>query len=221
MTSSMTGGTEFFPARAEIVVPAGMLGPEPSTFDVSAFVVRRGDSIVLVDTLMQPDHVELIRDALSRAGAGFDDIDHIVLTHHHPDHTSGLATVAALAPQARILCGAGDVAAINGSTGVAVDAVGDGEIVGGLEVVMTPGHTLGHLCLFDPSSSTMLLGDVAGYDGSGWQYPPAQFTHDADQAAAALRALVERDFDRALPAHGSPLTSNASASLREFLTGPA
>ena len=123
MTSSIPGGTEIFPARADIVVPAGILGPEPSTFDVSAFVVRLGAGIVLVDTLMQPDHVEVIRDALSRAGAGFGDVDHIVLTHSHPDHTGGLAAVAVLAPQARIVCGAGDVAAITGSTGVAVEAV--------------------------------------------------------------------------------------------------
>ena len=64
----------------------------------------------------------------------------------------------------------------------------------------------------------MLLGDVAGHYG-GWQYPPAPFTHDADQAAATLRVLVERDFDRALPSHGAPVLNNASASLREFVAG--
>ena len=36
----------------------------------------------------------------------------------------------------------------------------------GLEVILVPGHTPGHLCLFDAITSTMLLSDVAGNTGS-------------------------------------------------------
>jgi len=54
---------------------------------------------------------------------------------------------------------------ITQSTGVAVDGLSGGDIVLGLEVLPTPGHTAGHLSLFDPASSTMLLGDVVGNVG--------------------------------------------------------
>lgn len=206
-------GVEFFPARADIFVPPGVVGPKSMSFDVQAFVVKRGDDIALVDTLMQPAHADLVLDALARADAGYDDIRYIVLTHHHPDHSGGLAEVARRAPQAQVLCGAEDLDAIRSSSGVSVDAVGSGEQVLGLEVIHTPGHTPGHLCLFDPVSSTVLLGDIAGNSGS-LQRAPAQFTEDAALAEESLRTLAEREFENALPSHGDPLIGNASRLLR-------
>jgi glyoxylase-like metal-dependent hydrolase (beta-lactamase superfamily II) len=208
-------GAEFFPARADIFVPPGVVGPESLSFDVNAFVVRRGDEVALVDTLMQPDHCELILDALGRAGASFGDISYVVLTHHHPDHTGGLAEIARRAPQAQILGGAGDADSIRNSTGISIDAVGLGEEILGLEVIPAPGHTPGHLCLFDQASSTMLLADIAGNSGS-LQRAPAQFTENPAQADATMRALAERDFETAFPSHGDPLLGGAALSLRQL-----
>lgn len=208
-------GAEFFPARTDIYVPPGVVGPDSYSFEVNAFVVRRGDGIAVVDTLMRPDHCQVILDALGRANASVTDISWIVLTHHHPDHTGGLAELARRAPQAQILCGAGDVATIQASTGISVETVGSGEEVMGFEVIHTPGHTPGHLCLFDPITSTMLLSDVAGNSGS-LQRAPARFTENAAQAEATLRALAERDFETAFPSHGDPLIGGASQSLRQL-----
>jgi glyoxylase-like metal-dependent hydrolase (beta-lactamase superfamily II) len=208
-------GAEFFPARTDMYVPPGVVGPDSYSFEVNAFVVRRGDSIAVVDTLMRPDHCQLILDALARANASATDISWIVLTHHHPDHTGGLADLARRAPQAQILCGAGDLATIQASTGMAVEAVGSGEEVMGFEVISAPGHTPGHLCLFDPITSTMLLSDAAANSGS-LQRAPARFTENAAQAEATLRALAERDFETAFPSHGDPLIGGASQSLREL-----
>jgi glyoxylase-like metal-dependent hydrolase (beta-lactamase superfamily II) len=206
---------EFFPAVADIYIPPGVMGPEAMSFDVRAFVVRRGDDIALIDTLMQPEHCELILDALARASATFADIRYVILTHHHPDHTGGLAEVARRAPQAQILCGAGDVGAIRASTGVSVDAIGPADHPLGFEVIPTPGHTSGHLCLFDQASSTMLLGDIAGNVGE-LDRAPARFTEDLAQAETTLRALAERDFETALPSHGDPLLGGAAQSLRRL-----
>ena len=208
-------GVQIVPATAQIVVPPGRMGPAEVTFSVASFVARRGNSIVVVDALMQPEHAELIEAALREAGAGFGDIGQIVLTHHHPDHTGGLAELVHRAPQAQVLAGRGDVDAIRNATGVAVDALVTGDDVAGLEVIETPGHTPGHLCLFDSGSSTMLLGDLAGNYGEP-QRPPAQFTEDADRYEVTLRSLVERDFAVALPSHGEAIRSEAAAVLRRL-----
>lgn len=208
-------GAEFFPARTDIYVPPGVVGPASHSFEVNSFVVRRGDYVAVVDTLMRPDHCQLILDALALTNASATDISWIVLTHHHPDHTGGLAELARRAPQAQILCGAGDLATIQASTGMAVEAVGAGEEVMGFEVIPAPGHTSGHLCLFDPITSTMLLSDAAANSGS-LQRAPARFTEDTAQAEATLRALAERDFETAFPSHGDPLIGGASQSLRQL-----
>jgi glyoxylase-like metal-dependent hydrolase (beta-lactamase superfamily II) len=208
---------KFFPARAEIVLPPGVVGPESFSFNVNAFVVRRGVDIALVDTLMRPDHVDIILGALGNAGAGFADITHIVLTHHHPDHSGGLVAIRQRCRQAHILCGAGDIDALRSATGISADAVTGGDTVLGLDVVPTPGHTPGHLCLFDEYSSTMLLGDVVGNIGA-LQRTPAQFTENDPEAEATLRALAERDFANALPSHGDPLLGGASAALLRLAT---
>ena len=203
---------QFFSARADIHLPADVLGPSPVTFDVHAFVVRRDADVVLVDTLAGPHHIDLIEAALAAADADFSAVRYIVLTHHHPDHTGGLAEIARRAPQAQIVCGAGDLAAIAGSTGVRVDAIGPADTVMGLEVIDTPGHTPGHICLFDAASSTMLLGDLAGNRG-GLERAPASFTADPVQYEFTLRSLAERQFTRALPSHGDAIPDDASSLL--------
>ena len=214
-----TVAAEFFPARADIVLPPGVVGPESFSFNVNAFVVRRGSDIALVDTLMRPDHVDIILRALEHAGAGFADITHIVLTHHHPDHSGGLETIMQRCPRAHILCSAGDIDALRSATGILADAVTCLDTVLGLDVVPTPGHTPGHLCLFDEYSSTMLLGDVAGNIGA-LQRTPARFTENEPEAEATLRALAERDFANALPSHGDPLYGGAAESLRRLVSDP-
>src|SRR6478736_4840663 len=210
-----TGRVELFPARADIVMPAGVVGPHPVTFDVHAFVVRDGDDVILVDALLQPGHVDLIAEALARAGSGFEAIRYIVLTHHHPDHTGGLAEVVSRAPQAQVLGGAGDARVITETTGVAVDVVGAGDSVLGLEVVPTPGHTAGHVCLVDPGSSTVLLGDVVGNIGR-LDCEDTQSTENDDQAEATLHALAERGLEHGVPSHGEPF-AGASRSIAQLL----
>ena len=62
---------QFFSARADIHLPADVLGSSPVTFDVHAFVVRRDADVVLVDTLAGPHHIDLIESALAAADADF------------------------------------------------------------------------------------------------------------------------------------------------------
>ncbi len=210
------GPAEFFAAVAELQVPATAGGPAAFTFDVRAFVVRRGGEIALVDTLMRPESIDLLENALAAAGAEVADISTVVLTHSHPDHTGCLAEISRRAPHVSILAGAGDVAAIAASTGVTPQPTTDGEIVVGLRVVGTPGHTLGHLCLFDEASSTMLLGDAAANHG-GVVRSPAAFTADAHRYEQSLRLLSSLTFDTGLPAHGDPIRGDASGQLRRLV----
>lgn len=208
------------PARADITIPGGgPLGSHPVTFDVQAFILRRGDEVAVVDTLIA-GHIHALDEALGLAGGSHAAIRYIILTHHHQDHTGGLTDLAQRAPQARILAGGRDVDAIRSDTGIGVDGLEDGDTVFGLDVIATPGHTPGHISLLDPQSSTLFLGDVVGNIGA-LDRGPAAFTHDSALAERSLRALAERQFDVALPSHGGPLSNRASDTLGAFVRGEA
>lgn len=54
--------------------------------DVNAFVVK-GDALSLVDVGPKtPDAYEALKRGLREIGYSFNDIEQVVLTHHHPDH---------------------------------------------------------------------------------------------------------------------------------------
>jgi hydroxyacylglutathione hydrolase len=104
-----------------------------------------------------------VEAALAETGWRLTDI---LVTHHHADHTGGIAEVKArhhcrvVAPRGE----AGRIAHVD-------DAVGEGDTVrvGGLEsrVIDTPGHTAGHISYFFPADKLAFVGDTLFSIGCG------------------------------------------------------
>ena len=92
------------------------------------------------------------------AGLGWDAVQHVILTHYHPDHIGSVGEVLGAAAKATAYAGAADIAQIKSPR--PPKAVDDNDEVFGLRVIATPGHTPGHVCVFDPAGSLLILGDA-------------------------------------------------------------
>jgi glyoxylase-like metal-dependent hydrolase (beta-lactamase superfamily II) len=146
--------------------------------------------------------------AAQRLGAP---IRRIALTHGHGDHVGSLdALKEKLADAVPVLMPADDA------------RIHSGDRVGSLEVVPTPGHTPGHVSLFDTRDGTLIAGDVfttfGGVEVTNhlyWRFPlAAMATEDKGQDLESARALQALQPQLLLVGHGNALREPAAAIER-------
>jgi glyoxylase-like metal-dependent hydrolase (beta-lactamase superfamily II) len=154
-----------------------------------------------------------------RLDAG-EQVERIVLTHHHGDHVSGAEALRAhLRTRGRdVPIEAHEVTADLVADRIAVDRrIGDGERLdcGGRTLVarFTPGHAPGHLVFDDAASGAVIAGDMVAGVGTILIDP-----HDGDLALylASLEAMKARSPATLLPAHG-PALAHAEAVLAFYV----
>jgi len=110
----------------------------------------------------------------------------ILITHHHADHTQGIAGLKAKYPQARVVGPAKERDTI-GSLDLAV-AEGDGVKIGTVEtmVIEVPGHTIGHVAYWFEQEDILFAGDTlfAMGCGRGFEAPAHVLFHSLMKLAA-------------------------------------
>jgi glyoxylase-like metal-dependent hydrolase (beta-lactamase superfamily II) len=174
---------------------------------VYAFVVVREGEAAIIDTGVagSADDIEAVLTAPGLVG--WDDVGHVILTHSHPDHAGSLAQVLERAPEAVGYIGAGDKDSVTSPR--PLTTVGDGDTIMALEVVETPGHTPGHICLLDRELSTLFAGDaLTGSDGTV-AGPNARFTADMPMAVGSVSKLAALTFETIAFGHGAPVDATA------------
>jgi glyoxylase-like metal-dependent hydrolase (beta-lactamase superfamily II) len=180
---------------------------------VNGYVLVRGKEVAIVDT-GTPNNAEKFADVIRTAGLGWDSVQHVILTHYHPDHIGSMGQVMAAAPKATAYAGAADIPKI--SSPRPIKAVGDNEEVFGLRIIATPGHTPGHICVLDPAGSLLILGDAMVNIGSKLGGPNPQYTADMAQANQSVKKLAGMTFDRAVFGHGEPIDKGASQAIAKL-----
>jgi glyoxylase-like metal-dependent hydrolase (beta-lactamase superfamily II) len=91
-------------------------------------------------------------------------------------------------------------------------------VLGGAQILHTPGHTAGHLALFLPALSLLVAGDLLRCQEGVIQESPPAFAADKEQALASARNAVNLGFDSFIGYHREFVFGGArkllSASLR-------
>jgi hydroxyacylglutathione hydrolase len=93
------------------------------------------------------------------------------------------------------------------------------DLVSGLRVIHTPGHTPGSIALWDPIKRALFSGDTMIYTGKSIHGSPYRVSVDAQAALRSYDKLLELDFDILLGGHGKPLMPDASARARSLKKG--
>ena len=215
---------------------------------VHAFLVDEGEGLTLIDTLYSSD-ARYILEALTTIGKSVKDIKRIVLTHAHRAHLGGLAKLKELSGalvyahewEADVIAGdrrqqcttlfpmrpfilwplqIGSRFGPRASPCPVDNLLHDGDQVGSLTVVHTPGHTPGHLAFYWPQRRAIFAGDtLASWPefGPGWPC----FILNFKQNWASLQRMAKLDLEILAVGHGDPITSGGSERLRAILAKPS
>jgi len=172
--------------------------------ETNAYLVDTHDGSVLVDPGARTETLDVaVADR---------DVAHVAVTHVHPDHVGAVAAYAA-ETGATVWARRGREARFEAATGVAPDRTFvEGEGVGDLTVLDTPGHAPDHVAFETPDG--ILAGDLAVASGSVAVAAP-----EGDMRAylVALRRLLARDPSRLYPGHG-PSVDDPRATLHRLYT---
>ena len=189
---------EFDRLSAENFIPTDRTG---SSFTLT--LVKTPDALVLFDTGMIADNSKA---SLAAAGYAPGDVTHIVLTHMHPDHISGLmAGAAPNFPNAQLIFPKmeNDFWSANPSEAYTANVaplaakarqIADGEeVLPGIHAEGAYGHTPGHTTYLLESDGQKLLitGDTFNHYAYSVQRPGWHVRFDQDkEAGAATRTRV-------------------------------
>jgi glyoxylase-like metal-dependent hydrolase (beta-lactamase superfamily II) len=184
----------------------------PPATRTNAYLVgpETGGQLVVDPGSPYPDQQAVLDAALAADAAAGRPLVAVLLTHHHGDHVGGAAALAAKW-NVPIAAHAKTAARLAGRARVERE-LGDGDAIGGVTCLHTPGHADGHLCF--QHGDAIIAGDMVA--GLGWiLIDPSE--GDMAQYLASLRLLLARGAATLLPAHGPPIR-DAAGKLHEYIS---
>lgn len=200
----------------------------------NCYLVREEDGLTLIDTALGGYGKKIVQ-AAQEIGLP---IMRIALTHAHLDHIGSLDELHALLPDAEVTIGtrearykAGDLSLdptepqtkIKGSwaktTTQPARLLNEGDRVGSLEVIASPGHTPGHMAFLDTRDRTLIAGDAyqtrGGIAVAGIVVPlfpfPAMGDWHLPTSVATARKLRALEPTRLAVGHGPVLEEPLAA----------
>lgn len=165
---------------------------------VKSFLIDRDNELILVDSGTKGSGNRII-SAINSLGKSFSQIKYIIFTHSHPDHIGGAYEIKSVIPTAQvgidekgveylkygrirypifhsmmleILFTIGKPILFKRFNGIPVDfSIKEGELIKGVEILKTPGHTEDSISIYLPEINSMIVGDTLQGSREGLKYP--------------------------------------------------
>ncbi|MCW3794632.1 MBL fold metallo-hydrolase [Paenibacillus sp. LS1] len=209
----------------------------PKLFPVNVYLVEEKDGLTLIDAGMPFS----LKGILASAQSLGKPITKIILTHAHSDHIGALDGLKEALPEAEFFISrrdarllAGDTSLLSGEPQTPVRGgvpkpqavrtqpdhlLDDGDQIGSLVAIASPGHTPGHMAFMDTRSRVLIAGDAYQLQGglavSGRVRPlfpfPALATWNRETALASAKRLAELEPSVLAVGHGRMLRQPAAA----------
>lgn len=210
----------------------------PRLFPVNMYLVEEEDSLTLIDAGMSFSQ----KGILAAASTAEKPIKRIVLTHAHGDHVGALDGLKQALPEAVVYISERDAKLLRGDKQLMPDEaqmpirggvpknlttipdvlLHDGDMIGSLKAVASPGHTPGHMAFLDQRSGILIAGDalqtrgglaVAGILNPSFPFP-AWGTWNKPAAVESARVLTGLGPTVLAVGHG-PMLKEPTARMRE------
>ncbi|BAW31972.1 putative metallo-beta-lactamase [Methanothermobacter sp. MT-2] len=187
---------------------------EGSFYDSNSYII--GDVIIDTGTGINKDN---LLGALNALNISPDDIKLVINTHCHFDHTGGdklfpNADIGIHKKDAPPLEEGDDIATAAYLFGASIKPIKvdlklkEGDSIGDFEIIHTPGHTQGSICLYD--GETLISGDtIFAYGGFG-RVDMGGSIKDMEQS---IKKLLKLDIKYLLPGHG-PWTEDGNRHVK-------
>src|SRR6266705_3554041 len=203
----------------------------------NCYLLREDDGFTLIDTNMS-GQAQAIMQAADKLGLP---IVRIVLTHAHVDHVGSLDALHEALPDVPVAISERDARFLSGDKSLDPSEpqvplrggytvcktkptllLHEGDRVGSLEVIATPGHTPGHIAFLDTRDRAVIVGDafqtLGGVAVSGtfkWRFPlPAMATWHKGLALESARKLLALQPSLLAVGHGRVVSNPQPAMER-------
>jgi glyoxylase-like metal-dependent hydrolase (beta-lactamase superfamily II) len=175
-----------------------------------------------------------VAQQVKRLGRSMSDLTRIICTHAHPDHIGGVREIAD-EREVDILMHPADLAGLKVTLRDAVanrnrgqliayftrhpgeaTPVEDGQVLpvlGGLQVVHTPGHTPGSICLYAPLHKLLFVGDALQVIRGRVTFASSVFSDDLPLAQASVGRMAELDVETIAFSHYPPWRDDPNRTL--------